>query len=296
VVHSTNWGTLVETSLARRWAGVPWHVHAERGLQFEWRRRSAMRRAVRDWVMKRMLSRADQVVVPAYAIRDDLVRRFGRGFGRLAVIPNGVERLPCGAAVDDRRIVRAELGISQAALVLGSVGRLVSVKGFELAVDVTARLVQTGCDVHLVLVGDGPERDSLREQARTAGIGGRVHFAGRRADVGCWLNAFDIFVNTSRSEGMSQSIVEAIAAGLPLVVTDVGDHRVLVDGSDACGHVVPADDAAALTSTLRALVASPEACDRLRENARKRYQRQYTVERMVTAYETLYLQVAARRA
>ena len=88
-----------------------------------------------------------------------------------------------------------------------------------------------GHDVHLMLVGDGSEQTSLVERCSTARMTGRVHFVGRQTDVGAYFSSMDIYVNSSISEGTSLSIMEAMASGLPLVVTDAGDNARLVNGS-----------------------------------------------------------------
>ena len=147
--------------------------------------------------------------------------------------------------------------------------------------------------MHLILVGDGPEHDRLATQASERGVADRIHLVGRQEDVGNWLAMMDIYLNVSQSEGMSQSILEAMAAGLPMVVTDVGDNAFLVDGEGPCGRVVPFRDARALSDAVNDLLVDPQRCLRLGAAARRRHADQYTVNRMTGAYEALYAQILA---
>lgn len=98
----------------------------------------------------------------------------------------------------------------------------------------------------------------------------------------------DLYVNTSQSEGMSQSIVEAMAAGLPVVATDVGDSRLLIDGEPACGFVVPPGNVAALAGALAELSVHPEQCGRFAVESRRRHTERYGISPMVSACEQMY--------
>jgi len=141
------------------------------------------------------------------------------------------------------------------AFVVGSVGRLVAVKGLDTAIQALAHLQgrRHSRPVHLLLVGDGPERGRLADLSRSLGVGDRVHLAGHRDDVGNWLAAMDVYVNGGISDGMSQSIVEAMAFELPLVVSHVGDSAVLAGGLERCGLIVPPSDAHAMTEAVEQL-------------------------------------------
>lgn len=94
-------------------------------------------------------------------------------------------------------------------------------------------------DIHLLIIGEGPERDALQGQIQSQAVENYVHMVGERADIGAWLATADIYLNSSLYEGMSQAVLEAMAAGLPLVVTEVGDNAVLVGSEQPCGYVVP---------------------------------------------------------
>lgn len=290
VVHSHNWGTLLETALARRWAGTPVHVHAERGTvlgQVEPRGpRMRLRKLAMAWAVKR----ATAVVSNAEAVARRAALAAGIALERVQVIPNGLDppRMP---AEQDIKDWRGRFSIPDDALLVGSVGRLAAVKNFGDAVKAVARLRGTGPQVHLLLVGDGPERAALERLARELDIWQRVHFAGWRQDVAAALAAMDVYVNCSVSEGMSQSVVEAMAMGLPLVVTDVGDSALLVGGDCACGLIVAPGDPVSLAGAIEKLVDVPALRQVFRESARARFAERYSFDRMLSSYESLYTQL-----
>ena len=288
VVHSHNWGTLVETSVARRLARVPVHVHAERGMEIEDIEIRGLRSRARGMAMRWALNRADAIVAVAESVRGRLYERCGKLRRPVDIIPNGVDPPRRHSVSPTREELRRRLGIDAATVVLGSVGRLVRVKDFPLAVRATAELVRAGEDVHLVLVGDGPERETIAGEAAREGIAARVHLVGQQSDLAAWHAAMDIYLNVSLNEGMSQSILEAMASGLALVVTDVGDNRPIVDGPSACGLVVLPGRADELAGALRQVVVDGALRARLAANAKNRFLEKYQVASMVAAYESLY--------
>jgi glycosyltransferase involved in cell wall biosynthesis len=234
------------------------------------------------------MNRADCVVTVAKSVRRRLIGRCGRLRIPVRVIPNGVDVPAVDESETERAALRRSLGIAPGAIVLGSVGRLVQVKDFGNAIDAVSQLGERSGDVHLVLVGDGPERGALEARAERRHVADRVHLIGQTSEVGRWLAAMDVYLNVSLSEGMSQSLLEAMAMGLPMVVTDVGDNAALVNGPAACGLVIPAGEAAATAGAIAQLLAEPRRRGKLGENARARHAAKYNVEAMIRAYEDLY--------
>lgn len=292
ILHSHNWATLVEATLARRLAGVPVHVHAERGTVLGELDHRGWKMRLRGRVMRCGLERSDAVVAVAEAVREKIERASGYGRERVMVIENGVEVPPVDDPGAARARIRAELGLGPGAVLLGSVGRLVDVKDFPAAVAALAAVVAAGTDLHLVLVGDGPERGPIEAAARAAGVRDRLHLAGHQQRVGEWLAALDLYVNCSKSEGQSQSVLEALAAGLPCVVTDVGDNARLVGGSGEAGLVVPSGEGLALADAIGRLAGDPERRKELSHRALARHVQNYSVPKMLARYEQLYTQLA----
>jgi glycosyltransferase involved in cell wall biosynthesis len=213
----------------------------------------------------------DRVVVNATELRGAVLGSLpALEAERVLVVWNGVDapaRLrPSGA-------LRADLGIPEGAPVVGAVARLATQKRLELLLDAAARLDGARC----VIAGDGPEGAALRERARALGIEERVTFLGHREAVGDVLDALDVFVVTSRVEGMSNAMLEALAAGVPVVSTPVSGAsdalEPLADGRRPGAVVEPRVDALAVRlGTLladRALRAAMS--DAARECARERF-------------------------
>jgi glycosyltransferase involved in cell wall biosynthesis len=289
LVHSHNWGTLVETAVAASLAGNLVHVHSERGTVLGGSTaKSLWRRQINAWVLRKTLGHCDAVLAVDESVAARVEAACGFRQSRIQVIPNGVPRPACDAPPAARARIRQSLGIAPGETLLCSLGRLVPVKGFDLLISAVAQSRKRFAHLHLVLIGDGPLREELESQARREGVEHVVHFAGRQSQVGDWLAASDLFVNSSRSEGMSQALVEAMTFGLPLVVTDVGGNAGLAGGAVPCGLIVPPEDSAALAGAIERMVGDEQlagACGRAGE---ERAQRCFSLPGMIRRYEELY--------
>ncbi len=288
VVHSHNWGTLLETSLARRLAGVPCHVHAERGMELADLQLRGLRPRLRGMAMRWALNRADAVVAVAQAVREHMLRRCGPLRNEIQVIPNGVDVPELTVTSPARETLRSAWNIPDDAFVFGSVGRLAPVKDFGMAIDAIGRLAAQGLPAHFVLVGSGPEGQRLAQQVAEANLDAYVHFVGPQVDVAAWLAVMDAYVNVSLNEGMSQSVLEAMAFGLPVLVTDVGDSQLIVGGEPACGVVVQPGSLDSVTKGFVQLRTDAAWCHELRERALHRFAERYRISTMVETYEDLY--------
>jgi glycosyltransferase involved in cell wall biosynthesis len=168
-------------------------------------------------------------------------------------------------------------------LVVGAVARLAPEKGF----DVLLRSLADLDDVTAVLVGDGPERETLEREARALGIADRVVFTGWQREPEQYLRSFDLFVLSSRVEGFPLSVLEAMGAGLPVVATTVGSvDELVVDGTT--GVLIPPDNPVALTAAIRRLGADPERARRMGEAGRVRVLAVFSAEAMALEFESLY--------
>lgn len=204
---------------------------------------------------------------------------------RLEVVYNGIaagER-PRPA---QRQAAREALGLAPGALVVGSVGRLDPVKNLPALLRAHARLLAEHPEARLVIVGDGPDREALLAEARALNLAETVVFTGYRADVRAVMPAFDVYANSSRYEGVSLTILEAMAAGLPVVATDVGGNpEVVVDhetGRLVAGH------ASALAGALVELANHPKRRRVMGAAGRRRVRRHFSLERMAEQYAAAY--------
>ena len=233
-----------------------------------------------------VLSRFDGAIV---GVSHELRRyMIDAGFpaGRVSVIHNGIapDSLPSATA---RMRARRGLGLEDHAFVAVTVARLDPVKDLPTLLEAFAIVRREVPRAHLVIVGDGPEHDRLVWRARRSELAGAVHIIGFRPDVRTLLPAADVYVSSSISEGVSITILEAMAAGVPVVATAVGGTpEILVDG--ACGLLVPSRDPGRLASAIVSLAVDQKWRAELAAAARRRLETAFTIDRMVEDYARTY--------
>jgi len=185
-------------------------------------------------------------------------------------IPNGID-IPIAPIGDEstRSATRARWGISDGDLLFGTVGSLTPVKRHDLLIEAFAQVRRWHGHAHLLLVGDGPLRDRLLDQCRARHVEDAVTITGWHDDVASMLAIMDVYACTSDAEGMNNGLLEALATGLPVVATNVGDNPIIVrPGVD--GLISPPGNAAALTDALLELAGSPDRRTAFQEAARSR--------------------------
>ena len=206
----------------------------------------------------------------------DLMRQAGISAGGLQVIENGVDL--------DRFSFRGP-NPSGPAL---AVARLSAEKGIEDLLLAAARVVKAAPDFHLNIAGGGPNLPELVQLCRSLGLGGRISFLGNRSDVPELLAASRLFVLPSKTEGLSLSLLEAMARGVPIVATRVGGTpEAIVDGES--GLLVEAGDPIALAEAIVRLWSGPELALALCRTARSQVEHRFNIERTIAEYERLYL-------
>jgi glycosyltransferase involved in cell wall biosynthesis len=204
------------------------------------------------------------------------------------VVPNGIELGGFMPRSDARALaLRAELGLPTDAVTFATVGRLNEVKRqIDLLRAMRVRL-DAGDHACLLLVGDGPMRAELEQECDRLNLRPHVRLLGARGDVPVLLAAMDVFVLCSRSEGYSLALVEASAAGLPIIATDVGGNSEIV-AHEATGLIVPAANGEALAAAMGRLYADAAARTRFGEQGRQWALREGSLAAMNQAYEKLY--------
>src|SRR5439155_8851524 len=202
--------------------------------------------------VERWLSRGTDVLVAVSPrIRDELAGRFAIApRDRFAVVPLGFD-LDALSALDEaaRARSRAALGISPTAPVISTVGRLTAIKNHTLLLDAARRVVASTPDALFLIAGDGERRGDLERYAASLGLADRVRFLGWRRDLTTIYGATDVFVLTSRNEGTPVALIEAMAAGVPGVATNVGGVADVLE-DPRLGTIVPPDDAEALAAAI----------------------------------------------
>lgn len=206
---------------------------------------------------------------------------------KFVTIPSGISLSAFRTVRTDPAMKRKQLGLPPEGPVIGTVGRLVPIKGHEWLLKAAPRVLAEFPHVTFVFLGEGPLLGWLQQLAGKLGIGGHVMFLGARQDVPECLAMFDVFVFPSLNEGMGRALVEAMAMGVPAVATNVGGiPDVVVDGET--GLLVPPLDDAALADALLGLLRDPVRRQAYGQAARRRMDERVDVTTMVRAIDRLY--------
>jgi len=210
----------------------------------------------------------------------------------ISVLRNGVDTSrfqPCSS--DARNTVRRTMGLPADAIVVGSIGSLTSIKRFDLLIDAFGE-VRTGLNnLYLLLVGDGPLRESLTQRANELGVADCVRFLGAQKDVAKMLALMDVFVCSSDFEGMSNAMLEAMACGLPVISTDVGDHPSIIEKGGA-GLIVSRNNVRELAWALTQLIDNRDR-QRITGQAARGRALDFTIEQTAAEYERFYTSLLA---
>ena len=279
VIHAHHYSPFVYGAIARLWRPSTRLIFTEHG------RLSDARPSPRRRAANRLLNVAPHGVFTVSAeLKEHLA---AEGFPRtsISVVHNGID-VGARPSVADRTRVRRALGLADDVLAIGTVARLDPVKDLGTLIEAVSHLAPER-RVRLVIIGDGAEFSRLKQVATSRGISDDVAFLGHRDDARNWLAGFDVFVNSSTSEGVSLTILEAMAAGLPVVAPAVGGTPEVVD--EASGCLVPARDPIALAAALRSLARDTSRRVSLGQAARRRVEIHFTLDRMVEDYRKVYV-------
>jgi len=280
VVHSHNYSAWIYACVAARSAGGIVHVHTEH---------SVVENVGRRYLMQRWLSKlTSHVVAVSQHVHDVMIDGIGVAPTRVKLIANGVNTDRFAPDMAIRRSARADIGLLDDDIAIGIVARLVPVKNHSLLLRAAAPLLKDeNLSAKAVIVGDGPERAALESLAAELGVSRRVIFLGERRDTEKLLNAMDIYVLSSISEGMNLTLLEAMSAALPVVATDVGGNGELVENGIS-GHLVNLGDIDAMTGRLRELAHSPTLRREMGAAGRMSIIRRFDERVMIGHYLTLY--------
>lgn len=288
IVHAHGFTTMLASWLGGRLARAPVVINGEHGVLYDdtWRRR----------MLQRFLFNSMDLNLSVSAVLvDDIVKRFGAHADNFKAVINGVDTEKFKPDLEARAAIRQQFGFTDENFIVGSVGRLVEVKNYPSLIKGFTQLHQTFPQARLIFVGDGDQRQVLEQCARDNGVLDQVYFPGRRNDVAALINAMDVFVLSSFSEGLSNTVLEAMSCGKPVVVTKVGGNPEIVV-EDYCGHMYPSDDTEALCSYLRQFAESPEKVSAFSQNSRQHILDNLSIGAMIRGYEAVYTELARQHA
>ncbi len=285
VVHTHSWGTVLEGWAAARIGGAAHVVHGEHGT-LEMR---ATNIAVQRWLWRR----AERLLAVSCELADRMATGIGVPRHLIDVIPNGVDVDRFGWL--SRADARATLSLPADAFVVVAIGRLVPVKNHALLLDAAREMKRVGVRAQFLVAGDGPLRPELAARVAAENLQGMVHLLGHRRDTPTLLAAADVFALASRSEGMSNTILEAMAARRPVVATRVGGNpELVVDG--LTGMLVSPDTGSALADALARLMNDRTLAGQMGRDGRVRVETHFSIGTMVARYTDMYESVTGRGA
>jgi len=236
------------------------------------------------WVEGWTSGLVDKFVAVSEGVRSLMTQRARIPEGKIVTIPNGIDPAEIPQAPVD---VRGELKLPVRCPVVASVGRLTRQKGQSFFIEAAGQVLKAHPDAHFIVIGDGPLAGSLKRQAARLGIAAHVHFLGWRKDAWAIVAGANVFALPSLWEGMPNALLEAMAAGVPVVGTYVAGTSEIIE-NDRTGLLVSPSDARVLAQAITGLLMNPERAQELGEAGREKVLRDYPVDKMVLAHHDLY--------
>lgn len=285
IIHCHNYGPLAYGSIAAKLSGGARVIHTVHGPD------ASMRSEQRFY---QRLKLVNQVVAVSEHVREVAIHRGGVPRGRIETILNGIDVDSYATKqTDSRARIRGELGLDGDDQLVGIVARLTPEKDHGTLLRAVARLRESDERVHLALVGDGELREELTRLSERLGIRAHTHFLGTRTDVPDVLSALDVFVLSSKIEGLGITLLEAMAAGVPVIGTAAGGiPEVIADGDT--GRLTPVGDPHAMAEAVSWVLSHSDDAARMARRAATLVRERFGFGVMVARYETLYSRLAGR--
>ena len=230
---------------------------------------------------------AKKYIVVSNALETFCIEKLRIPDGKIIVVRNGIQ---IRQTISDPKKLREKLGIKSDARIIGTIARLHWEKGIDLLIRAFHHLASEFPETILVIIGDGPEKENLKELAENLGIRDRVIFTGFQPEPERFFALFDLFALGSRIEAMPVALMQAMAQGKAIVATKVGGVPELVeDNKEAL--LVPAEDEFMLTRAISRLLHDPKLAKRLGENARAKAEQEFSLKKMIESYQKIYLEL-----
>lgn len=281
IVHTHAWGTLCESFLAAKLARIPIMIHGEHG--------TIQEKPINIFIQNIFWKMTSQVLSISSNHKKLLSETIKFPLAKITVIPNGVDIAKFSYMNNSSNRLIA-CNVKQKTITIGTIGRLVPVKNQQILIRVLAKLKKKFSDVELLIIGDGPLKSDLKKLSSRLSIADSVVMPGRKSDITKYFHKMDIFILPSFSEGMSNTILEAMSCGVPVIASDVGGNPELIDNG-INGLLFPSQDQKKLEELIMQLIENPEIALKLSQNARQKIEHNFSIEKMVQNYEKMYFQL-----
>ena len=281
IVHTHGWGGgLFSGVLGARLAGVTIVIHGEHGTLYVDKKRRIL-------AQKFLFLLVDRIITVSEDLKKQLIRYFKIEPEKVIAIINGVDTGKFQPNPSSALIKRRELNLKEDEFMVGSVGRLVSIKDYQTLLYAAKEVINRLPNVKFMLVGDGPLRRELENLAVTLEIDKNILILGSRSDVAELINTMDLFVLTSLSEGLSNTILEAMAVGKPIIATDVGGNPEIVKDGET-GLLIQPKNYKKLAESIVNLLSLSNLRKEMGAAARTRIVKKFSLQRMAKEYEDIY--------
>ncbi|MEC4678698.1 MAG: glycosyltransferase [Nitrospirota bacterium] len=279
IVQTHNWGTALEGILGAKLARTQGIIHAERG---------TIEEKPRNIVLQRFLwGLAHQVLSVSEIHRKKLTRIVGFPHAQIKAIANGVDTEKFSPTPKIKNEIRAKLGLKKDGICIGTVGSLRTVKNQMLLINACKTILPRFDQVEVLIVGEGPLKAQLIQAVSRLGFSKEIHFVGAQTNIPEIMNALDIFVLPSLSEGMPNAVLEAMACGIANIATEVGGVPEVIENNKN-GIMIASEDQNALVQSLSHLIEDQNHRKTLGAEGRKKMLSHFNLKKMVLAYEELY--------
>ena len=282
VIHTRNYEAYTFGFFAGKALSGRRLVHSEHGRDYPFNK-------VKMYLQYVLSLFTDDIITVSGDLKENMVRYLHINKNRINVIINGVDTNKFTPRKPDANLLR-EFGISENDIVIGTVGRLVEVKNFPELINTFKRLRQQHNNVRLMIVGDGPLMEDFLDLRRKLALEESVILTGRRNDIPELLRVFDVYALTSWNEGISNTLLEAMSTGLPIVASEVGGNVEIIHHGKV-GYLYPSGNQKKLLESLESLIEENDTLDTFSKNARAHVINNYSMEAMLNNYSIQYSQV-----
>lgn len=281
IVHARGWATMLEGIVSSKLARVPVVVYGFPGKTYEDSLGEPIARII---IQVLLLKAVDGVVTYIQDMKNDMHINLKVPERKIKLIKNGVD---LSQFTLDQNCMKKELNIAENEFVIGAIGRFDRVKNYSTLIKAFLLFAKTHDRLKLVMVGDGDEYDSLKKEILESGHADQISLLGKRNDIAALLNCFDVFVQPSFYEGLSNTILEAMAMGLPIIASNVGGNRDIIHhGSN--GLLFHPDDVHGLTSSLEEIYKNNGLREHMGKLNRKTVLHEFSLSEMVKHYDHYY--------
>jgi glycosyltransferase involved in cell wall biosynthesis len=237
-------------------------------------------------ILEKLTNRmAQRYIVVSDALKVFCAEKFSIPLAKISVVRNGIQLeqfAPLG------KELREKLGVKSEGPVIGAIGRLHREKGIDVLIRAFSRLASEMPGLSLLIIGDGPEKNSLEEMAKNSGIMDRIIFTGFLPEAEKYLPLFDLFILPSRIEAMPIALMQAMAAGKAIVATNVGAVSELVKDNESA-MLVPPEDESLMSRAIAKLLRDPELSRKLGAAAKAKASSEFSLEKMIESYKKIYM-------